>query len=310
MKRTIINSLSILAILTTLVISCEERDLTFDQSNAFIAFRDTSGTMSEKSSEAYSIELYYASRTTAAVSVAIETDTSGIEKPAVEGLDFNVISSKTFSFENELVHMLEIEAIDNDLKEGNKSVNINLIGDNGTPIGMAGGKNATYNLTIMDDEHPLARWIGNFDVFADSYGDVINGEPEGAWNENWEVTTSAVAYDDNKLSIVGIGGGSLPVIATINLDSMTITLPGGADVGGDGYGFDEALIYRGDYENVEEADVVGIIHADGSITVDLLTMIVIDETGTYIWDSFNTTWTLTSKKSARATGPMINKLNP
>jgi hypothetical protein len=289
--------------------SCEERDLTFDQNNAFIAFRDTSGSMSEKSREVHDIELYYASRTTAAISVTVETDTTGIEKPAVEGLDFNIVSSRTFSFESELVHMLEIESIDNDLKEGNKSVNINLIGDNGTPVGMAGGKNAAYMLTIMDDEHPLARWIGTYDVYADSYGDVLNGEPDGAWDETWEVTTSAVAYDDNKLSIVGIGGGSLPVIATIDLDSMTITLPGGADVGGDGYGFDEALIWRGDYDNVEEADVVGFIQNDGSIAIDLLTMIVTDDTGIYIWDSFNTSWTKTGKKSAHAVSPKIDKLN-
>jgi len=308
MKRPIIKSLSLLAILTIAIMSCEERDLTFDQNNAFIAFKDTTGTMSEKSNEVHNVELYYASRTTAGVSVAVETDTIGIEKPAVEGLDFNVVSSKTFSFESELVHMFEIEAIDNDLKEGNKSVNINLIGDNGTPIGMAEGKNATYKLTIMDDEHPLARWIGTYDVYADSYGDVINDEPDGAWDETWEVTTSAVAYDDNKLSIVGIGGGSLAVIATIDLDSMTITLPGGANVGGDGYGFDEALIWRGDYENVEEADVVGTIYTNGSIAIDLLTMIVTDDTGMYIWDSFNTTWTKTAKKSARAVSPKIDKL--
>jgi hypothetical protein len=264
--------------------------------------------MSENSREAHSIELYYASRETAGVSVAVETNTIGIEKPAVEGLDFNIISSKAFSFENELVHMLEVEAIDNDLKEGNKAVNINLIGQNGTPIGMAGGKNTTYTLTIMDDEHPLARWIGTYDVYAESYGDVINDQPDGAWDEEWEVTTSAVAYDDNKLSIVGIGGGTLPVIATVNLDSMTITLPGGADVGGDKFDFDEALIWRGDYDNVEEADVIGTIFNDGSIAIDLLTIILIDETGTYIWDSFNTYWTKRVKKSARAVTPQINKL--
>ena len=110
-------------------------------------------------------------------------------------------------------------------------------------------------------------------------------------------------YDDNKLSIVGIGGGSLPVIATVDLDSMTITLPGGANVGGDGYGFDEALIWRGDYENVEEADVVGTIFTNGNIAMDLLTMIVTDDTGIYIWDSFNTTWTYSVRKSQPVSQP-------
>ena len=309
MKRSEIISLSVAIILLTGLESCEEVDLTFDQDNAFVAFADASGSLSENDTETHTFELYYASISTSGVSVTLEFDTTGIDNPAVEGVDFNMISSKTVSFESALVQVAEIEAIDNDVQNQNKSININLTGDGGTPLGMAGGANATYTLTIVDDEHPLAKWIGSYIVEADSYGDVLNGEPDGAWDETWEVTTSRVDDDGTKLRMVGLGFGSLPIIVSVDLDAMTVTFPAGADVGGEGYGFNETLIWKGDYENVEEADVVGSIHEDGSISVDLLTMIVTDDLGIYIWDSFNTTWTPAGKKAARSVSPTIDKLS-
>ena len=261
-------------ILTISIMSCKEVDLTFDQDNAFIAFQDPSGSLSENAAEAFIFEVYYASYTTGDVSVTLELDATGIDNPAVEGVDFNVISGKSLNFNSSLVQVVEIEAIDNDERAYIRSINIVLKGDGDVPLGMAGGASVSYTLTIVDDEHPLARWIGNYDVAADSYGDVLNDEAEGAWNEDWSVTISQVTDHETKLSVVGIGFGSLPVTVSVDLEAKTITLPAGADVGGDGYGFDDARIWRGDYENVEKANVVGTIHEDGSITVDLLTMIV------------------------------------
>lgn len=308
MKRSIINIFPVIIILTISILSCKEVDLTFDQDNAFIAFQDPSGSISENATQAFGFEVYYASYTPGDASATLELDATGIDNPAIEGVDFNVVSSKSLSFYDDLIQVVEIEAIDNDDRDYNKSINILLKGDGDVPVGMAGEENVSYKLTIVDDEHPLARWIGNYDVMADSYGDVLNDEEEGAWDEDWSVTISPVDGDETKLEIVGIGFGDLPVNAELDLQTMSITLPAGADVGGDGYGFDETLIWRGDYENVEKEDVVGTIHEDGSITIDLLTMIVIDPDGRYIWDSFNTIWTPARKKSAFQQSPLIHKV--
>lgn len=288
------------------LMSCDEVDLTFDQGNAFIAFSNSSGSISEDARETLIVELYYASTSTGSVSVNLNFDATGIDNPAVEGVDFNVKSSKTVSFDSDLVQMIEIESIDNDLREKNKSINITLTGDGGTTIGMGGGANGSYLLTIVDNEHPLSNWIGSYNVAADSYGDVLNGEADGAWDEAWEVTTSPVDGDETQLDVVGIAFGDLHVTVTVDLDAMTITFPAGANTG-EGYEYGPTLIWKGDYENVEEADVVGSINADGSIAVDLMTMFLPDYA--FVWDSFNTTWTPAKKKAAHSVLPMIDKLS-
>ncbi len=305
MKSSIIKGLSVLILLAAGMMSCEEADLTFDQDNAFVAFSSGSGSLSESASEPLIIEIYYASTSTAPLSVEVTFDASGFDNPAVEGEDFNVVSSKTVSFENELVQLIEIEAIDNEVRDQDRSVNITLSGD--ASIGMAGGMNGTFLLTIVDNEHPLANWIGDYVVTADSYGDVLNGEADGAWNEEWAVTTAPVDGDETQLSIVGMAFGDLPVIASVDLDAMTITLPAGANTG-EGYGYGPTVIWRGNYETVEEADVVGSINADGSIAIDLVTMMLPDF-GNFVWDSFNTTWAPAAAKSSRVPLAPVDKLN-
>jgi hypothetical protein len=184
-------------------------------------------------------------------------------------------------------------------------VNIKLVGS-GVTIGLGGGANASYMLTIVDNEHPLANWIGTYTVTADSYGDVINGEADGAWDEEWAVTTSPVDGDETKLDVVGIAYGDVPVTVDVDLQSMTITFPAGA-LTGSGYGYGPTVIWKGDYNSVEEADVVGTINEDGTIEVDLMTMILPDY-GNFVWDSFNTSWAKAKKKSAKVLLPEIDKM--
>lgn len=307
MKSALKGTVTAAIILMAGMISCEEADLTFDQGNAFVAFKDAGGTLTENARDPIAFEIYYASLSTGDVSVTLEFDAEGIDNPAVEGVDFRVVSGKNLSFASGLVQVAEIEAIDNDLRDMNKSVRVKLAVDGPTPVGKGAGVNGTYLLTILDNEHPLARWIGTYSVDADSYGDVLNGDPEGAWDEAWEVTTSPVEDDETKLSMVGIAYGDVPVIATVDQEAMTITFPAGANTG-EAYGYGPAVLWRGDYVNVEQADVVGILHEDGSMEVDLLTLVLPDY-GNYVWDSFNTTWTPTWKKGARERPPMAGKMS-
>ncbi len=300
-------STALVGVLLLGLMSCKKEELTFDQDNAFIAFQDASGSISEGATEALTFELYYASRSTGNVSVTLEFDATGMDNPAVEGVDFTVLSSKTISFDNNLVQVVEIEAIDNDLRDRNRSVNITLTSNGDTPIGKGTGVNGTYLLTIIDNEHPLSRWIGSYSVEADSYGDVIEGELDGAWDEVWEVTTSPVDDDETVLEVVGIALGDLPVIASFDLESMTITLPSGANTG-DGYGYGPAVIAKGNYETIEETDVVGTINEDGTIAVDQLTLLLPDY-GSFVWDSFNTTWTPVKKKAAFRAERIIDKMS-
>ena len=129
----------------------------------------------------------------------------------------------------------------------------------------------------------------------------------GSSRSPWAVTTAPVDGDETQLSIVGMAFGDLPVIASVDLDAMTITLPAGANTG-EGYGYGPTVIWRGNYETVEEADVVGSINADGSIAIDLVTMMLPDF-GNFVWDSFNTTWAPAAAKSSRVPLAPVDKLN-
>ncbi len=147
--------------------------------------------------------------------------------------------------------------------------------------------------------HPLGTWIGTYTVAAASYGD------PGNWDEEWTVTTSFVPGEDDKLSILGIGdGGTSPVIATIDMVNLTITIDQGQDSDAyASYGYTESLVYYGNTDlTIDDTQpLVGTITEDGGIVIDNFGIYVQyepDPTENVTWDVFNTTWTKGGKKGA------------
>lgn len=267
--------------------SCDINDpIVFKQEDAFVAFPSSSGVVSEQGAVIAIPVMVTAVPGSPAVTVDFEFSAEGLDNPAVEGVDFEILNeSKTLSYPNGWGYdTIRVKTIDNSDFTGNKSVNI-LLSSNSQ--GYSTGANDQYTLTVKDDEHPLGKWIGTFSVEAKSYGS------PGAWDEAWTVTSEPDPADVSKLILTGIAYGNLPISATVDLDAMTITIAAGADVG-DGYGYGNILLYVGD-ENLnlnKSVPIVGEISDDGSIHIDFLGEAMTGDYDGYVWDVFDTYWTL------------------
>jgi len=301
--KKIINRITFVLVAVTLLISCEADYIMFDSSKNFVAFPDNSTAILERAGQV-PIPVYVVAVDGAnAVDVTFDFDIEGLTSPAREGEDYTLVnSSKTLSFpEGAGYDTIWIQPIDNDEFTGNKNMNVVLM-DNSASYPF--GANRINAVTLVDDEHPLKNWIGTYAVEALSYGN------PGGWDEAWAVEISAVSGELEKLQILidaGSGGG-VGFLAAFDTEAYTISIDPGTDAG-DLYGYGPTAMYVGDYATLDtEATIVGSIADDGTIKIDELTMILTDYGFVDgLWDAFNTTWTKTGKKSARASEDYTSK---
>jgi hypothetical protein len=267
--------------------SCKNDPIMFDQSKTFVAFATSSAAVME-TENALDIPVMVASVPgSPAVTVNFEVSTEGIANPAVEGTDFTIVSGGSVDFpEGSGYAMITIHPIHNNLFTGNKSFELVLTSNSKN---YPTGAENVMTITLKDNEHPLAKWIGTYLVNAVSYGN------PGAWDETWLVTTDSDPDDVTKLIITGVGAeGSGPIKATVNLEEMSISLSPGQLLG-DVYGYGTIAVYKGTDAGddvVLDQPLVGVIEEDGTIKIDLWAHYITD--GQYInslWDVFNTTWT-------------------
>ncbi len=292
MMKKIITNLLIPAVALLLVTSCDDNyPITYDDSNIIVGM--SSATLSVKENATGSFTVYLGGVTgTEATDVSLQISVDGIDDPAIEGTDYN-LSSKSLNVPVG-VASVTVNPIDNDVFTGNKQFRVS-IASNSKNYPMA--VQQSILVTIVDDEHPLKNWIGTYTVAAVSYGS------PGAWDEEWTVTTSAVASDITKLSIVGIAGSATPVIATLDKENLTIEMISptylgpiyGYDNGSVYYATDELLAVASGYVTAgmltaaEAFTITGTIAEDGTILIDRMCITLDDYV--YIWDCFNTTWT-------------------
>lgn len=252
----------------------------FDTSLAVVGFQSSEFLIPEADGGVITLYLGAASGTEP-TEATLEISTEGHDNPAVEGDDYT-IETKQVTLEVGLTEVT-ITPVDNDIFTGDKTFTVTIV-SNSKDYMQAVQSSAV--VTIKDDEHPLNQWIGTYDVAAASYGS------PGAWDEAWVVTTSPVAGNPDQLQLLGVGGGDKPIIATFDLEEMSITIAPGQDAG-NAYGYGATIVYWGEKDLSafdEEEPLVGTIAADGSMAVDNWTMVLADY-GDYIWDCFNTTWT-------------------
>jgi len=304
MKNRINKTIFVLAMLVLFATSCQWEPIMWDESKTYIAFNTPATVIPEEGGDLGIVVMVTALDGAPAVDVTFQLDTVGIapEVAAIEGEQYVLVNAdQSLSYpEGWGYDTIWIRPIDNDVFTGDKYFNVTLTSNTED---YQFGAMVTNVITIKDNEHPLAAWIGTYAVEALSYGN------PGAWDEAWTVTTAPVEGDVTKLSITGMSDGELPVIATVDQEAMTITLPGGADTG-TGYGWEHAYIAHSDYNSFvnEGEDVVGTIDEDGTIHIDELGILVTDDdVEVYIWDAFNTTWTKTAKKSVGAKTPGVDK---
>jgi hypothetical protein len=160
--------LVILFIGVTFFTSCEKNADDHSYSgDPVIAFEKKNGSISEADEEkTLAISVFMNKTSEVTGEVAFDFDTAGIKNPAIEGVDFELVnSSKILAFAaDQYFANIEISPIDNDLFEGNKEVNVVLTtGSAGAIVGYDNGESAvSYKVTLIDNEHPLAVWIGSY----------------------------------------------------------------------------------------------------------------------------------------------------
>jgi hypothetical protein len=284
MKRYI--NYSIMLVLTLGVFAaCESDPVMFDSSKSFVAFENKTANVQESPEEAV-VEIPV---TVGAVpgSSEVTVDFEIIDdSTAIEGEDFEIENnSRSLTFDKGFgTEYIIVKAIDNGEFSGNKIFTVNITGNS---VNYPAGSVSSLTVTVVDDEHPLAKWIGTYSVEALSYWS------PGEYDETWgNVQTKPNPEDVNTLLISGIGGGTKEIVATFDVEEMTISIKPGANVG-DAYGYGDVLMYHGSNELVvdEAATMIGEISEDGSIHIDLIGMVLTGANEGYVWDVFDTYWT-------------------
>lgn len=276
-------SLFVLPVLIALGACSKNEPIVFTSDMNFVAFSSPVFAMNEHLS-AVNAEVVLASVPGAAsTTVTVATAYEGLANPAVEGIDYTIASKEVTTSGG--VAQVVITPINNEDFTGDKSFYLFIVENS---AGYDRGANDTLLVTIKDDEHPLGQWIGEYVVSSVSY------LSPGEYDETWLVTTEPDPEDVNHLIIKGIGGEEgAPIIATLNMDEMTISVEPGQAIG-NVYGYGTVAVYKGTETGdgiVEDEPVEGIIESDGTIRADLWGHLITDgEYAGYLWDVFNTTW--------------------
>ncbi|MFZ5938940.1 MAG: Calx-beta domain-containing protein [Bacteroidota bacterium] len=300
MKKISNKILTLLAVMM-LVTACDWEPIKFDSSKSFVAFTAAKTNMAEMSVVSAIVVKVSALPGSPALTVNFDFDTTGLSNPAVEGVDYTLLNdSKTLSFPNGWgFDTIWIESIDNDLFTGDKSFTVTLTSNTAD---YQFGSLQEHTVVLSDNEHPLGKWIGTYDVDAKSYGS------PGDWDEAWVIVTYPDPADVNNLYLSGFGGPAYsehtPVLAAVDMENMTITIQGGSEIGTHGAYGGPLAIFLGDEAggiDNETDPMVGEISEDGSIHIDHVAIKFVGGINAgYVWDSFDTYFTKTSKKGATA----------
>jgi len=283
--KNIINKFSILVVAIFLfATACENEPILFDSSMNLVGFDKSSLTIIEDGDGGVFNVYLGAPKGTEGTTVTLEVSTAGLANPAIEGQDFTLLTKEVSVDVGS--SPITISPIDNDVFTGNKMVKIKIVSNS---AGYQTAEEDSVMITIADNEHPLKQWLGTYEVAAVSYWN------PGPYDETWTVETTPVEGDLTQIAMTGVAGSSVPIIATLDTDAMTITLSPGQGLG-DAYGYGETVVFKGNADITvtdKDAPLEGTISADGTINIDLWAhQFVGGSYDGYVWDVFNTTWTL------------------
>ena len=255
--------------------SCNLNDYPeFSDSDAFVAIQQTSASVAENGDTLkIPVMLTSLSGISGSVDFTISPDeTAG----AVEGEQYKLANaSKTLTFSKDAsTQYIVVVPIDNEKFTGDTKFTITL----SNPQGAVLGANKTCNVTVEDDEHPLAFILGTLNAKGISY---FNGEQE------WEITFGKDANDLSKVWIYNLvpGGSSSssPVYGIVNDEKTEIRIPVGQEIAksssypkillegfyGDhsAFGIEDEHTADGDEDIPNGEYITGLIAADGTITI-------------------------------------------
>ena len=282
-----------------------------DATQAFIAFEKTSGMMYEKDGKelgTIELSLYCASLAGINASTEISFSNDGFTNPATEGDHFTLLSAVRYSIDydnqsptfNQRINVdtiqlgqapyvinfdaehqfasIVLQGVDNDVREPNKKFNVNLTNIKGCNKGAMN----SYTVTILDDETPFNRLLGEYSAYGESGFD---GTPI-----DWTLTIIADEEVPNKIWIhpvlqpfAGLTAGDInPVEATVDEVAGTITMRLGQTLfGGPDQNYNIVLgIYTGDVKT--GGNVVGMFTiTESTVEISWSDMLVAFDEGFY-----------------------------
>jgi len=235
---------------------------------AFVSFENASYKTYENETSELVIGLQMAAEKGAAATVEFEI----IEGTAKIGETFNLVNETSVLTFAEGVGMqfINISMIDNEIREGNKSFKIAIKSNSNGYIQGIDGKD-TITVTINDDEHPLELLIGSYHIAGN---DVL-------WGEVIDETVSVDPVEGDltalEINLYNSLGAENTVIATVDMDTKTISFSGGQNFGNWGYG--DVLLKKGDPTNPVtvgsyvcaaplDESIKGIFDAEGNFTLE------------------------------------------
>jgi len=197
-------------------------------------------------------------------------DTTGIENPAIEGVDYTVINDDlSLSWDNYFGYdTIWIEPIDNDIYDKDKFVNIVLSNPtNNYKLGAL----SVASLKISDNEHPLSLVIGDYII---TYASGFSSD----FGTEYTVNVTTRPNPENETQIVirimelfpGWGFTEDDVIyANIDLDAMTINIAAGQEAPSYGYGPSKFTGFDAETDiQFEDGEMIsGTIDANGDIHI-------------------------------------------
>ena len=248
-----------------LLTGCDVNEMpTFNDADAFVAFTQSTGSIDENSKDSLVIEVLCTSLAGISAEAYIEV-VSDTLKPAVEGQHFTYYTtcgSDTLSFDaKNTSQFIVIKPIDNSEFAGDTKFAINLV----KVVEANKGASNVVEVTVADDEHPLAFILSTYTAKAVSF---FNGDTE------WDI---AITKDEKDLNTVWIsnlvpGGTSLKVYGIVSEDKTEILIPVEQEIAkSSSYphirleGFVDAALEEG---ITTGGNIKGTITADGTITLE------------------------------------------
>jgi hypothetical protein len=219
--KKIINILCFVAVATFVFVSCDiNKYPTFNDKDAFVAFRKTSMNIAENGSK-IDIPIALASLSGITATVTCEA----VDGTAKKGIDFNIIGDGSISFSSDKREdTLSIEIINRaGIYTGDLKFTVVF---STMPNGINTGDANTLTITINDLDHPLASILGDY---------TATGEKYKAGVQSWTMTLKKDASDDHKVwffDLANLGswkGDDVMYYGIVNDDLTSITIPFGQD---------------------------------------------------------------------------------
>jgi len=264
--------------------SCEAEieKIHFNDSNAYIAFGMEDDELDEDDKNVFSYEVTHSTTMAQAMTVDFDISTEGIENPAIEGVDFEVLnSSRTLSYsESSYTNAIRIKLIGNDSINVDRQFRIKLVSNSlDIPLGLVDGAKCELLITLknndieIDESHPLAELFGFY--VEDDYDLLTEGAPLDPESGN-SVTILPDPEDDTQVLIMNIWGinqdvpedQQVAIIASVDIDNKTMQiLPGQVMFSHDEYGACKLVAYNQTTETWDlSLPLTCQIDEDGNIT--------------------------------------------